>query len=140
MGMMIRRKKKKETPEKFRHEPKDRRKSFRVQPSNKEEVSIEMAEKTIQVFDISAGGIAFTNQNLKEGQDQSIKINLPDGITIESVKIKIISIDETDICHARFLDIEPSETENIHQYTLKKQVEIARKNKELKYRNWHMRV
>lgn len=140
MVMMHRRKKKKETSEILRHKPKERRKSFRVQPLNKEAVFIELAGKTIQVFDISAGGIAFRNHKLKEGQVQSININLPDRITIESVGIKVVFIDENDICHAEFIEIEPSERENIHQYTLKRQVEIARKNKELKCRNWHMRV
>ena len=140
MVMMHRRKKKKETSEILRHKPKERRKSFRVQPLNKEAVFIELAGKTIQVFDISAGGIAFRNHKLKEGQVQSININLPDRITIESAKIKIVSIDENDICHAKFIEMVSSEEEKVHRYTLERQVEIARKNKEVKYRNWHMHI
>ena len=140
MQMMLRRKKKKETSEILEYKPKERRKSFRVRPSNGESVYIELSGKSSQVFNISAGGIAFKNHKFKVGRDQSIKINLPDGITIESARIKILSVDENDICHAKFIEIEPFECEHIHQYTLKRQVEIARKNKELRYRNWHMRI
>ncbi len=140
MFMGMRNKKKTETPEIVNHKPKERRKFFRVHPSSGEPVFIQLAEETIQVTDISAGGIAFKNHKLKEGQDQSIKITFPDRIIIESVRIKIVSIDDSDICHAKFIDMKPSEREKIHRYTLKRQVEIARKNKEAKYRNWHMNV
>jgi c-di-GMP-binding flagellar brake protein YcgR len=128
------------TSEMFSHNSKDQRKFFRVRPSNREPVFIELTGKNIQVSDISAGGIAFKNHKLKEGQDQSIKINLPDRITIESVKIRILSIDGNNICHTRFIEMESSERDKIHRYTLKRQVEIAKKNKEVKYRNWHTRV
>ena len=138
--MILRRDKKKETSEILRYKPKERRKFFRVRPSDRNPVFIQLAEKTIQVINISAGGISFKNHELKEGQVQSVNINLPDRISIESLKIRILSIDESDICHAKFIDIKPSERENIHQYTLKRQVEIARNNKEVKYRNWHTRI
>ncbi len=82
--MMHKRKKMTETSEMFSHKSKDQRKFFRVRPSNREPVFIELTGKNIQVCDISAGGIAFKNHKLKAGQDQSIKINLPDRITIES--------------------------------------------------------
>ena len=138
--MMHKRKKMTETSEMFSHNSKDQRKFFRVRPSNREPVFIELTGKNIQVCDISAGGIAFKNHKLKAGQDQSIKINLPDRITIESAKIKILSIDGNNICHTRFIEMKSSERDKIHRYALKRQVEIAKKNKEVKYRNWHTRV
>jgi c-di-GMP-binding flagellar brake protein YcgR len=128
------------TLEMFSYKSKEQRKYFRVRPSDKDPVIIQLAEKTIQVCDISAGGIGSKNHKLKEGQVQAIKINLPDRTTIESSKIKILSVDENNICHAKFIDMESSEQENIHRYTLKRQVEIAKKNKGVKYCNWHTRA
>ena len=84
--------------------------------------------------------MAFKDHKLNVGQDLPTKINFPDGTTIESVKIKVLSIDENDICHTEFIEMESSQREMIHKYTLKRQVDIARKNKESKHRNWHTQV
>jgi c-di-GMP-binding flagellar brake protein YcgR len=137
---MMQRRKETETSEIFKHNSEEKRNYFRVQPSDKSPVLIQLAEKPIKVIDISAGGIAFKNHNLKESQVLSIKINLPDRITIESAQIKIVSIDENDICHAKFIGIEPHEKKNINQYILKRQIEIAKKKKGEKQRNWHTRI
>ena len=138
--MIFKRKKSTRPSEMFIYEPEDRQKLFRVQPSISDPVFLQMDEKTVRVISISAGDIAFENHNHSAGLEQHAKINLPDQTIIEPVKIKIVSIDENNICRAEYIDMKPTEKEKVLQYALKRQIEIARKNNEVKYRDWHMWV
>lgn len=117
----------------------NRREFVRVKPSEEQPVVVQISEKLIRVRDISAGGIAFDNDGFMESNLYPTKLKLPDQITMESTII-IISIDEQQVCHAKFVKIDPSQSETIHKYVLKRQIEIAREKKVVKSRNWHTRL
>ena len=128
-------KKKKISTEKFTHESSDKRETFRFEFDGRTNFEIEFKEKIFPLINLSAAGMSFNNQDFSVNDCGMIKFSLtfsnlqsPVPIILE---MKIIRIDENNICHAIFLNCSEENKEIIHKYILKKQKENIR----AKYKN-----
>ena len=119
-------------PELFVMKTKERRGSYRVQPSKDEPILFRLEDKTVEVKDISALGLSFKNENCSKGELFTANIDLPGlGPTVPAT-FQIIGIDQFNRCHCKFLRIDKAACERIHQYVLNRQKELAREIREMK--------
>ncbi|NIP99911.1 MAG: hypothetical protein GWM98_05555, partial [Nitrospinaceae bacterium] len=71
--------KKKNKPEKKFKAPEDPRQAFRVAPDPENPVSISLLDQTLELIEISSGGVAFKNEGLKENSSHMVEFILPPG-------------------------------------------------------------
>ena len=113
------------TTETFTYRTADRRAFFRVPPSEDEPISLRFGEKEVRVADIGAGGLSFKNDDFRIGESAPVSFDLPGNYPNISVDLKIIEIDQNNICHCSFEGIEEDAVEEIHQYALTRQKSIV---------------
>jgi hypothetical protein len=114
----------------FHFESKERRKWFRIQPSTTDPIVVRFGEEDVQVRDIGAAGLSFSDQHFSAGETRSSLIDLPGlGPTIQA-ELTIVSIDKKNACHCEFKEIQEPAVERIHQYVLKRQKEILQEKRE----------
>ena len=122
-------KKERKDSELFQFESTERRQWFRVQPSAILPIMLRFGEEEVEVYDIGAAGLSFKNEHFSIGETRASRIDLPElAPTIHTV-LKILTIDEKDICHCKIKKIQESAVERIHQYVLKRQKEILQEKK-----------
>lgn len=118
-------KKKKPAIDTLIYEPEKQRHSFRYKFKKDKGFWIFFNERSIEVLDISAGGISFANQGFKELDHGSIKftLDIPDFKfdTTVTAGLRILRIDKDDICHAIFEHCSLEHHELIHKYVLEMQ-------------------
>ncbi|MCK5311370.1 MAG: PilZ domain-containing protein [Desulfobacteraceae bacterium] len=126
-------KKKKTSTEKFTHESSDKRGTFRFEFAKDNNFQIEFKGSTLIPVNLSASGMSFKGNGLTTGDNGIVKffftftnIKSPASIKLE---IEIIRIDESNICHAIFINISEDNKEIIHKYILEKQKEKIRASK-----------
>jgi hypothetical protein len=124
------RKKTKPEPEMFHFYSRERRKWFRIQPSELEPIVLRIDDHTVDIRDIGAYGLSFDNDNFPIGPLESCQIDLPELGPAIPIKLEILEIDEKDVCHCWFKTIEEGAVERIHHYVLRRQKEILREQKE----------
>jgi len=120
----------------------DQRSAYRYRADCSDCLEVSFLDKKIPLFDISAGGISFYNQgfSVNDMDVVTFDLNLPfmKKVPVFSCALKIISIDENNLCHLEFVDISGTEQEIIHLYVLKqqeKQLKKIKRNKLNKRRN-----
>lgn|GEM_PF-1425056 len=123
------RKKEKSKAELFEIESEERRKWYRIRPSETEPVLLSFEDKALCIRDIGAAGFSFENDNFSIGPQKPSHLNLPESAPAIPVHIVIISIDNENICHCEFKTIEEGAVERIHQYVLRRQKEILQEQK-----------
>lgn len=103
----------------------DQRASFRYVFRQKDQPAIRFKDRTVRVYDISAGGIAFENRGFSQydADEVSLDLQMPGfyGDPVLSARVRILHITANEICHSIFENCSVDEYEMIHKYVLEMQ-------------------
>ena len=122
---MFWKKKNKDKEEKKFKAPKEARQAYRVSPDPDNPIILNLEGQSLEVLEISSGGIAFKNQGFNAGDTFQADFVLPTGNAINT-QIKILRIDEDDICRCNFLDLDMKAEDSLHRYVLIRQKDDLR--------------
>ncbi len=115
------------------HETENKRAAFRFNPMPPDTLTIRFMGESIDLIDISAGGVSFENQGFAKGDRDRITLALRDPDLrpnqILSIVIKVLAIDAQDICHCVVEDPSEEQTEAIHRFLLVKQKKEIKQNR-----------
>lgn len=117
--------KKKIKQEKKIEAPEEARQSYRVTPDPENPLFLDLEGNSLEIVEISSGGLAFKNQGLKEGSSHTIDFVLPTGSAIKT-RIKILRIDEKNICRCNFVNLDVESEDSLHRYVLVRQKDDLR--------------
>ena len=117
--------KKKNKKEEKLKAPDEARQAYRVAPDSENPLFLNMEGNSLEIVEISSGGLAFKNQGLKAGSTYMIDFVLPTGGGIRT-RIKILRIDEEDICRCNFIDLNVESEDSLHRYVLVRQKDDLR--------------
>ena len=117
--------KKKNKPEKKFKAPEEARQAYRVVPDPENPILLNLEGISLEVVEISSGGLAFRNKGFQEGSSYKVDFILPTGGGIKT-QIKILRIDEDDICRCNFIDLDIDSEDSLHHYVLVRQKEDLR--------------
>lgn len=113
-------------PEVLFEESDDKRTTFRVTPTESFPIHLNVDGQDIEAVDISAGGISFEisfeNKEFKIGSSYPIKFHVPHNGDVKA-RVKIVRINDKNICGAQFYDLTSYEEDALHHYVLKRQKE-----------------
>lgn len=110
----------------FSFETDDKRGSYRTKPLTGF-APVALAEGVdkhaapLQVRDISTGGFSFYHEKFKKNDVCSLRLRLPTDEREIHCKFQILSVDEDNIRHCRFLDISSKAIDIIYHYVLEVQ-------------------
>ena len=116
----------------FQFDTRERRESFRIKPSENAPVRLRFNGVQVDVLDISADGLSFKNQMFSQADVSRTCLEIPWGLPAIPVVLEIIDIDDKDVCHCKFNEIDEEGIEQIHQYVLIRQKEIIYSKKKQK--------
>ena len=105
--------------------PEEARQAYRVAPDSENPVFLNLEGNSLEILEISSGGLAFKNQGLKAGSAYTIDFVLPTGGIIKT-RIKILRIDEEDICRCHFINLDVKSEDSLHRYVLVRQKDDLR--------------
>ncbi len=118
-------KKKKQETDSIIHDTKDKRDSYRYEFVAGDCITIIFKEKERDILDISAGGMAFNNDGFQQFDFDYINFTLiiPGFIGDSSIfaGLRILKIDDKNICHCIFEQCSLEQHELIHKYVLEMQ-------------------
>jgi hypothetical protein len=117
--------KKKNKKEKKLEGPEEARQAYRVSPDPENPLLLNFGENSLEIVEISSGGVAFRNQGLKADSSHKIDFVLPTGGHIKA-QIKILRIDKEDICRCNFIGLDTHSEDSIHHYVLVRQKDDLR--------------
>ena len=117
--------KKKNKPEKKLKAPDEARQAYRIAPDPENPLFLNVEGNSLEIVEISSGGLAFKNQGLEAGSTYTADFVLPTGGRIET-RIKILRIDEEDICRCHFIDLDVQSEDSLHRYVLVRQKDDLR--------------
>jgi PilZ domain-containing protein len=117
--------KKKNKQEKKLKAPEEARQAYRVAPDPENPLLLNLEGNSLEIVEISSGGLAFKNQGLKAGSAYMVDFVLPTGGIIKT-RIKILRIDEEDICRCNFINLDVESEDSLHRYVLVRQKENLR--------------
>lgn len=117
--------KKKNKEEKKLKAPKEARQAYRVAPDPEKPLFLNMGGTSLEIIEISSGGLAFKNQGFQAGSTHMIDFVLPTGGSINA-RIKILRIDEENICRCNFTNLDMASEDSLHRYVLVRQKEDLR--------------
>lgn len=105
--------------------PEEARQAYRVAPDPKNPLFVNIEGNSLDIVEISSGGLAFKNQGLEEGSSYMIDFLLPTGGRIKT-RIKILRIDEKNICRCNFINLDVESEDSLHHYVLVRQKDDLR--------------
>lgn len=118
-------KKEKTKTETIEHLSEDKRDAFRYEFKNEPEFKINFKGKLLEPTNISAGGIAFANQgfNILDFDYVNFTLQIPNQAKEISffAGLRILQIDDDNICHSIFEQCTLDQHELIHKYVLEMQ-------------------
>jgi hypothetical protein len=117
--------KKKSKQEKKLKAPEEARQAYRVTSDPGNPLFLDLEGNSLEIVEISSGGLAFKNQGLKEGSSHMIDFVLPTGGAIKT-RIKILRIDERNICRCHFTNLDIESEDSLHRYVLVRQKDDLR--------------
>jgi hypothetical protein len=117
--------KKKNKQEKKLKAPEEARQAYRIAPDPENPLFLNLEGNSLEIVEVSSGGLAFKNQGLKAGSKHMIDFVLPTGGIIKT-QIKILRIDEEDICRCNFINLDVESEDSLHRYVLVRQKEDLR--------------
>ncbi len=117
--------KKKNKEDKKIKAPEEARQAYRVTPDPEDPISLNIEGKSLEVLEISSGGLAFKNQGFKADASFKVDFVLPTGSAINA-RIKILRIDEEDICRCNFINLDEASEDALHRYVLVRQKDDLR--------------
>ena len=117
--------KKKNKPEKKLKAPEEARQAYRIAPDPGNPLFLNLEGNSLEIVEISSGGLAFKNQGLKANSLYTVDFVLPTGGSIQT-RIKILRIDEENICRCNFIDLDVQSEDSLHRYVLVRQKDDLR--------------
>ena len=118
-------KKKQPLTDTIRYESKNRRETYRHHFAKDQGFWIEFKGVKIRVLNISADGLAFENKGFKQFDMDLVRftLDIPNfkGDAAFASRLKILKIDENNICRSIFEDCPIEQHELIHKYVLEMQ-------------------
>jgi len=105
--------------------PEEARQAYRVAPDSENPLFLNLEGASLEIVEISSGGLAFKNQGFKAGSEHMIDFVLPTGGLIKT-RIQILRIDEEDICRCNFIKLDVDTEDSLHRYVLVRQKEDLR--------------
>ena len=117
-------KKKSKDDKKFRA-PDEARQAYRITPDPENPIFLNIAGKSLEILEISSGGLAFKNQGFKAESSHRIDFVLPTGGAIKT-RIQVLRIDEEDICRCNFVNLDVESEDALHRYVLVRQKDDLR--------------
>lgn len=106
-------------------DPENQREAFRYVFSDQECITLQFLGRTVTVMDISARGMAFTDQGFSQYDADHIQMDLdiPNyrGNTFFSARARILFISRDRICHCIFENCTIEQYEMLHKYVLELQ-------------------
>ena len=105
--------------------PEEARQAYRIAPDPENPLFLNLEGNSLEIVEISSGGLAFKNQGLKENSSYMIDFVLPTGGIIKT-RVKILRIDEENICRCNFLDLDVHSEDALHRYVLVRQKDDLR--------------
>lgn len=112
--------KKKIKPDKKLKAPEEARQAYRVAPDPENPLFLNLAGQSLEILEISSGGLAFKNQGFKAEDTFKVDFILPTGGAINT-HIKILRIDEEGICRCNFVNLDMKSEDVLHRYVLVRQ-------------------
>ncbi|MCP4117640.1 MAG: PilZ domain-containing protein [Desulfobacteraceae bacterium] len=116
------------------YETDNKREAFRYTPAPPDTMTIDFLDKSIDLIDISAGGVSFRDQGFAKGEQDKISLDLRDTDLkqshVFSIAIRILDIDALEICHCIFENPSEEQVEAIHRFLLVKQKKEIQQRKE----------
>lgn len=113
-------------PDLFYIDSENRRGSYRVNPPEGEPIFIQLNNEKFRLIDIGALGFSFQNKGFHINDEYDVDFYLEGYIKKIFARMYIVSIDEQDICHCAFQELNKEDFEAIHKYMLEKQKEETR--------------
>lgn len=114
---------------KLRFEQSDKRKFYRFKPAEKEKFFIIVNSRAFEIFNISAGGVAFLAEYCKKGDIYNFELWLSERKN-DFIKGKMeVSGFDTNLCRARFIDLNENDMERIHKLIFERQIRLIREKK-----------
>ena len=117
--------KKKNKPEKKIKAPEEARQAYRIAPDPENPLYLNLEGHSLEIVEISSGGLAFKNQGFKADSIYTVDFILPTGGSINT-QIQILRIDEEDICRCHFLNLDVQSEDSLHRYVLVRQKDDLR--------------
>ena len=112
-----------------------KRRAFRFSPVTGKLLDVVFMGKKVRLIDISAGGISFKNKGFKKNDVDVIEIDMGNCARkhhpVISLKTRILSIDDNDICHTEFDGLSDDEENTLHCFVYELQKEELRNHKQL---------
>lgn len=103
----------------------NQRESFRYAFTKHRSLSMVFKQKTVTILNISAGGMAFTNNGFKQYEADQIALflDIPNfrGDPEFPALVRILNITPNGVCHCIFENLTIKEYEIIHKYVLEMQ-------------------
>ncbi len=114
-------------------EIQNQRYAFRFKSGEANQLDFIFLGHRVKSIDISASGVSFENKGFSVGDSDHVELalknsDLQDFQTI-SVTIKILMIDDKDVCHCCFENITEEQKEILHHYVLKQQKRAIRERR-----------
>ncbi|MDH5762509.1 MAG: PilZ domain-containing protein [Nitrospinota bacterium] len=117
--------KKKNKQEKKFKAPEEARQAYRVAPDPESPIFVNLEGQSLEVLEISSGGLAFKNKGFRANATYGIDFVLPTGGGIKT-RIRILRIDEEDICRCNFINLSTESEDALHRYVLVRQKDDLR--------------
>ncbi|MGM0417962.1 MAG: PilZ domain-containing protein [Thermodesulfobacteriota bacterium] len=109
----------------------DNRSSYRYYPGSTERLFAVINGGEYEVNNISAGGIAFYNEDFEPGEKYHIILKFSDDEkNMVTGNIEVISCEDL-VCRCRFVDMTDEEIEKIHKFVFDKQLKVIREKRKL---------
>ncbi len=105
--------------------PEEARQAYRIAPDPEKPLFLNLEGNSLEIVEISSGGLAFKNQGLEAGSTHSVEFVLPTGGSIKT-QIKILRIDDENICRCNFINLDTASEDSIHRYVLVRQKDDLR--------------
>ncbi len=117
--------KKKNKPDKIFKAPEEARQAYRVAPDPEYPLLMNLEGQSLEILEISSGGLAFKNKGFKAENTYKVDFVLPTGGAIKT-HIKILRIDEEEICRCNFVNLDTRSEDALHRYVLVRQKDDLR--------------
>ena len=103
------------------------RQTFRVHPADDQPIDLVFMGKKTKVLNISAGGMAFENQNFSAGDSEELSMTLPGENRLFSCVVTVLRMDDSNkICFSKFTDVDADSADVLHHYVLARQKQVLR--------------
>ena len=105
--------------------PEEARQAYRVAPDPENPLFLNLEGNSLEIVELSSSGLAFKNQGLKAGSAHMVDFVLPTGGIIKT-RVKILRINEEDICRCNFINLDVKYEDSLHRYVLVRQKDDLR--------------